>query len=496
MEESGRRGVARNRRGLLRTPSPRFVALLFAAVCSRSFAFDVDFFVSAYETTVGGEIETRVTVFGAKPGETSLEIADIPPELAQASSRKERERVANPASSSDESVQATVITQKWVAVSPGSVTLGPFRVMVGTEAVEIPPVHLALSEPRASGKTELRWRLDGGPARSGEPSRIVLKASRYGTVDAIFCDAPENAILESMPLPRDGDRDGQGSPEPSGEKSSWVPIAAWDWAPLAVGPVSLPVAVVEYTTPEGVTRKAVSPAYTVTVSRGEGARAETGLPRSLGRAFMKPSAASTDAASDRALKSAPLPPELSSLADAELGATLREYWEAGEYGRALAALRFAERSRLFPGRYREARLACEAALAVPATRDVPPAAWKQIAVVAAAFFLSLALALRLVSLRARSVSSLAALSAALAIAIASFAVVVYARDRDPAAVTARADLYHVPDPGSSVVERLPEGLPVRVIKVARDWLYVETPTSLRGWIPSKGAFLYTGTERP
>ena len=72
----------------------------------------------------------------------------------------------------------------------------------------------------------------------------------------------------------------------------------------------------------------------------------------------------------------------------------------------------------------------------------------------------------------------------------------YARDRDPSAVTVRADLYHVPDPGSSVVERLPEGLPVRVIKVARDWLYVETPTALRGWIPSKNAFLYTGTERP
>jgi hypothetical protein len=471
-------------------------ALLLAAVCSRSFAFDVDFFVSAYETTVGGEIETRVTVFGAKPGETSLEIADIPPALAQASSRKERERVANPASPSGESVQATVVTQKWVAVSPGSVALGPFLVKVENEVVEIPPVHIAIAEPRASGKTELRWRLDGGAARSGEPTRIVLEASRYGTVDAIFCDAPENALLESMPLPRNAAGETQGSADPSGETASWVPIAAWDWAPLSVGSVSLPVAVVEYTTPEGETRKAVSPAYAVTVSRGNGARAEGGLSRSLGRAFMKPSPASTDAGADRSSRSVPLPPELSSLGDAGLKATLGQYWKAGEYGRVLADLRFAERSRLFPGRYREARLACEAALAVPATRDVPPAAWKQIAVVAAAFFLSLALVLRLVSLRARAVSSLAALSAVLALAIACFAVVVYARDRDPAGVTVRADLYHVPDPGSSVVERLPEGLPVRIIKVARDWLYVETPTTLRGWIPSKSAFLYTGTERP
>lgn len=492
MEESGRAGVSRKRRRLL-TVRAFLLSAAFALLAPLSAsALDVDFFVSTYETTVGGEVELRFTVFGADPGATSIEIADVPSELAQSSSRKERQRVADP-SSGNGSASATVITQTWIATTSGGVTLGPFTLRVGGETATVPPVHIAIAEPRSSGKTELRWKIDSTQARTGEPLRITLEAALYGKADAVFCDAPENAILEAMPLSLADAKDA--------DSGKWAPVAVWKWTPVAVGSQQLPVAVLEYTTPEGETRKAASPIFSVTVAHGTGARTDLGLTRTLGKAFTQPD---KDAATDGSdgeggmgpTVSVPLPQTVSSLPDAALASAVRGRWANGDRAGALALLRHAERARLFPRPYRAARESCETALSIAASRDVPPAAWKQLAVIGAAVFLSLALIVRLASLRARSLGALAFLSFALSLGLAVFAAMVYIQDRHPAGVTATASLYHVPEEHSTVVDRLKEGLPVIVLKSSRDWLYVETPSSLRGWIPSSRVRIYTGTERP
>jgi hypothetical protein len=475
---------------------------LFAPLSA--FAFDVDFFVSSYETTVGGEVELRFTVFGADPGDTSIEIADVPSELAQSSSRKERQRVADTRSGNG-STSATVITQTWIAIASGGVTLGPFTLRVGGETATVPPVHIAIAEPRSSGKTELRWKIGSGGARTGEPLRITLEAALYGKADAVFCDAPENAILEALPLSlADGQSSGGnsgGSAAKDAESGKWAPVAVWKWTPLATGDQQLPVAVLEYTTPEGETRKAASPIFSVTVAHGTGARTDFGVPRTLGKAFTPPD---PDAEADGSggddgtgpIANAPLPQAVSSLPDAGLASAVREHWANGDRAGALALLRHAEHARLFPRPYRAAREACEATLSIADSRGVPPAAWKQLAVIGSALFLSLALILRLASLKIRSFGALAFLSFALSLGLAVFAAIVYIQDRHPAGVTATASLYHVPEEHSTVVDRLKEGLPVIIVKSARDWLYVETPSSLRGWIPSSRVRIYTGTERP
>ena len=504
MEESGRAVVSRKRCRLLTVRAfLLFTALALFAPLS-AFAFDVDFFVSTYETTVGGEVELRFTVFGADPGDTSIEIADVPGALAQSSSRKERQRVADPGSGNG-SASATVITQTWIATASGGVTLGPFILRVAGETVTVPPVHIAIAEPRSSGKTELRWKIDSTTARTGDPLRIVLEASLYGKADAVFCDAPENAILEAMPLALTDAQSTGGSSDGSSAKETgsgkWEPVAVWKWTPLVAGDQQLPVAVLEYTTPEGESRKAASPVFSVNVGHGTGARTDLGLPRTLGKAFTPPDAgAETDGSGGEGdmgqIADAPLPQAVSTLPDAGLASAVREHWANGDRAGALALLRHAEHARLFPRPYRAARESCEDALSITASRGVPPAAWKQLAVIGAAFFLSIALILRLASLRVRSLGAFAFLSFALSLGLAVFAAMVYIQDRHPAGVSATASLYHVPEEHSTVVDRLKEGLPVIVLKSARDWLYVETPSSLRGWIPASRVRIYTGTERP
>ncbi len=514
MEESGRTDVPRKRRGLLNARAILLVAMLEAALAflapASVFAFDVDFFVSTYEATVGDEVELRFTVYGVDPGDVTLEVSSAPAELAQSASRKERQRVEDPAATGNGYESATVITQKWIATEGGSVTLGPFAVHVGADTVTVPPVHITIAEQRSSGHTDLRWKVGQTTARAGDPFRIVLEASVYGRAEAVYCDAPENAILETVPLSSpDGNPDsvegvtetdaGNGAGH-STDKGSWSAVAAWDWIPLKTGSQQLPVAVLEYTTPEGESRKAASPIFAITVSSGRGTETESGIPRSLKKAFTDladgaDAAGISDDDGSLAVRDVPLPVELASIPDKVTASSVRELWNGGKYARAISALRRAEHERLFPGAYRQARMASERSLSLSVTQEVPPAAWKQISVIGVALLLAVALLFRLVSFRARSLLGFAYLSLALSLALAIFASTVYIRDRYPAGVSERSALYHIPETSSTIVERLGEGTPVLVLKTAQDWLYIQTPTSLRGWLPSSRVSIYTGSEK-
>lgn len=505
MEEPGRTDIPRKRSGLLNARAILVAAALEASLAFLSpapaFAFDVDFFVSTYEATVGDEVELRFTVYGVDPGDVTLDVASAPAELAQSASRKERQRVEDPAATGNGYESATVITQKWIAMESGSVTLGPFAVRVGVDTVTVPPVHIAIAEQRSSGHTDLRWNVGQTTARSGDPLRIVLEASVYGKAEAVFCDAPENAILEAVPLSgTDSGSDAESGAQSSGEKGTWSPVAAWDWIPLKTGSQQLPVAVLEYTTPEGESRKAASPIFAITVSSGRGTETESGIPRTLKKAFTdlaEGADAASTAGDDGSLipRDVPLPVELASVPDKALAASVVELWNGGKYARAISALRRAEHEKLFPGSYRQARMACERSLSLSVTQEVPHAAWKQISVIGVALLLAVALLFRLVSFRVRSLLGFGYLSLALSLALAIFAATVYIRDRNPAGVTEHSALYHIPETSSTIVEHLGEGTPVLVLKTAQDWLYIQTPTSLRGWLPSSRVSIYTGSEK-
>jgi len=492
MEESGKASARRERRRLLSARSILLAAFLCASISAPLEALDVDFFVSSYEAVVGDEVEVRITVYGVDPGSVTLEVADVPVGLTQSASRKERERLENPATPGEPRSVATVIAQKWIASVAGSYTLGPFVVTAKGETASIPPIHLSVAKPRASGETTLRWRLAPGEARVGDAMRIVLEASLYGTAGSVFCDAPENALLEAVSV--------SIASTVSTAGDGWTPVAAWNWTPLEAGLESLPVAVLEYETPEGQSRKVASPVISVSVAPGARNATERGIPRSLGRAFSKPAGKdqsdgglSRDAAPFRA---PPEPLALSAYPDDPVFADSRALWTKGSCVEALAALRRAEHERFFPKKYRDARVACENALALSEVFPVPPAAWKHLSVIGTALFLSLAFTLRLAGFRFRFFARLSYPAFALMVFAAAFSVFVYVKDLKPAGVVnlSAPALLHVPESRSSVVENLRPGLPVRVLRSTGDWLFVETPSSLRGWLPARGVTVYTAQE--
>jgi hypothetical protein len=238
----------------------------------------------------------------------------------------------------------------------------------------------------------------------------------------------------------------------------------------------------------------------VPVAPGARNATERGIPRSLGRAFSKP--AGKDQRDEGLSRDAVLfraPPEplaLSAYPDDPVFADSRALWAKGSCVEALAALRRAEHERFFPKKYRDARVACENALALSEVFPVPPAAWKHLSVIGTALFLSLALTLRLAGFRFRFFARLSYPAFALMVFAASFSVFVYVKDLKPAGVVnlSAPALLHVPESRSSVVENLRPGLPVRVLRATGDWLFVETPSSLRGWLPSRGVTVYTAQE--
>ena len=505
MEKSERRKTAPGCGGLLKN-LPRFCAFLFlGAICAFPLcAFEVDIFVSSFEILPGQEMTLEFTVYGASPSDTSVENPSFPKSFMQTSSRKERRRVERKGSLAGNSADATVISQKWIPSEAGNFSLGPFTVKVKGEKVELPPVYITVTAPPAAEFTGLRWETAPEQGRVGKPLRITLEACLKGTVGAVSCDAPENALLEPVSLPVSASGTGaKGAQNSAGEDSrssdgnpAWVPVAAWKWTPLSSGECQLPIAVLEYTTPAGKTLKIASQPYSVTVAPGSPEFAESRNPQTVGKAFASPlpeKTGDTGVKQARSVSAFPVPDVSGTKYSAITVAA--DFWRKGSYREALAALRHAEYTTLFPRAYRAVRLACEDSLGLGETLPVPPAAWKPFAVIGAVVLLFLGLALYLVGTRLRVSRQFPNVLLFASAALAIFAVFVYTRDLKPAGVISRSSLLHVPETSSTVVEILPEGTAIRILRKAGDWAYVETPSSLRGWIRGGQVVEYTKTER-
>ncbi|HNY21124.1 MAG TPA: SH3 domain-containing protein [Treponemataceae bacterium] len=468
MEKSGRRRTNIKGSRLL------ILALALLLPARAAFAFDADIRVSSYDVVEGETVRVEIVVRGASPAETAVEVQAIPDSFVAGASSKERA-----------SVDATSVAHEWKATERGTWPLGPFEVRVKGEAITLPPAYITVSPSRAKGEyAALRWVVpvdDGNgqviAARTGVPTRIVLEASLSGKIGSVSCPAPENALLEARLFRQDSVK---------GSEPGWIPVGVWDWTPLADGTQELPRATLEYADSSGAQKRITSESRSIAVSRASTRSRGSQIPRSLRGAFSPdPRAEGSDASS-------------ASRGNGGEGAGAGTEAER-ENAERLRSLRRAEYRSLFPQRVRAERLALEEELGLGETFDVPPAAWKPFAVIGAVVFVLLALVLRLMgssgSNPKRFLTRLSIVAFACALSLAIFAVSLYTRDVKTAGVSLGVELLHVPETSSTVVERLRGGTPLRVRRVAGEWLYVETPSSLSGWIPSEAFLEYTVTER-
>lgn len=490
MEKPGTGRVPAGRRRLL---TALCTAMLLAVPLR---ALEVDVSVSSYEITVGDPVLVEFSVRSAEPGRTNLEGPAVPPSFSLASSRKELrdlgpETGAFPASART----ATVISREWIPAEAGEYTIGPFTVVSGAESLSLPPIHLVVRAPRAASPASLRWFPGDGPVVRGVPLVITLMARFAGSPGAVSCAAPENAILESVAKPVRPVNDG------------WTVLAAWSWTPLFDGLQNLPLAEFEYTSPSGGLSRISTPVQAVSVLPGgipaagdSGSRAQR-VPKALLDAFV-PASAASGAEAGQAGAVPPLPAGFDPASPGPILAAAASFWEKGNVVSALAVLRGAEYRSLFSFRYRKARLAAEESISLVNTLPVPRAAWKPVCLAGALIALAVSLSIRL-SRRGgpgrfrngkRSSRFSAGFALACALPLAVIAAALYASDSKPSAVVAEGPLYHVPEYESTVMERVPAGQGVRVIRTSGDWLYVEAGPSLRGWIPAKNAEIYTKME--
>ncbi len=481
MEKSGRQ--------FLRLAHGRLLSLLacfFFLVISAGLpltALEVDLFVSSFEITAGEPLAISFTVRGSEPASTGLAEPQVPASFVPSSGSKELVQLESTGIFAGSRTRGTVIRREWIPSESGSFSLGPFTVSSGAESVTLPPVYITVVSPKAAEYSALRWAVSGGGAATGKPFRISLEGLFEGTPGPVACAAPENALLAAVP---------QTSGEIPAEEtaSGWRTVALYDWTPLAAGTLSLPSALLEYTTPSGAVRKIASQNRTVDVSASAPVTGQIPVPRILGRAFTRPPAApaaktGTDAVAPIVLDD--LPPDLAERLSAIP-------WQKGNYAVILHALRSAEYGSLFPSRCRTVRLAAEAGLSLGKTLDVPPAAWKFWCVTGFTVLLFLSLLLRLSGPASPLLRGLAFAGFSCSILLAIFAVYVYTRDMQPAGVAAGGDLLTVPEPSSTVIETLAEGRTVHIRRRAGDWLFVSTDSSLEGWLPAAGVLQYTLME--
>lgn len=472
MEKPGRRGASIEGSRLL------ILALILLLPARAAFAFGADLRVSSYDVVEGENVRVEIVVQGASPSETAVEVKSTPESFIAGASSKERS-----------SADATSVSFEWKATEPGTWPLGPFEIRVKGETILLPPAYITVSPNRSTGDyAALRWVvLDGEgatqvseaqvSARTGAPTRIVLEAYVTGKIGSVSCPAPENALLEARLFRQD---------TLQGSEPGWKPVGVWDWTPLAAGKQELPRATIEYEDAGGAQKRIASESRSIPVARATVRSRGSQIPRALRGAFT-PDPETGDGAS--------------SPTRSGLGAKGANTGGDGERENAerLRTLRRAEYRSLFPQRVRAERLALEESFGLGETFDVPPAAWKPFAVIGAVVSSLLALALRLMgssgSNPKRLLTRLSVVAFAFALSLAIFAVSLYTRDIQTAGVCLGVELLHVPETSSTVVERLRGGTPLRVRRVAGDWLYVETPASLSGWIPSESFLEYTATER-
>lgn len=452
MEKPGRNGAFDARRRLL-------IAILFALLAaSRVTALEVDFFVSAYELTVGDTLRLEFSARNVMPADTSVDLGVVPPEFLPGSASKER-RLVDSGSLFGDRLTATVVAQEWKLTEPGKYTLGPFTVKSKDDSVTLPPVYITVTARPVADVDGLRWIVPPSALQTGRPVRVVLEAHYAGTAGAVSCPAPENALLEPRPF-RSG--------SVQGSEPGWSPVAVYDWAPLADGLVPLPQAILEITGANGAVRRVSSQPLSVTVARSPSPGSPAGL-------VLPASGVLT-----------PVPPK-----PATSPVTVDA---AGENAERLRDLRSREYTGLFPGKYRAERLSLEHALGFGSTLTVPPAAWKPYAVIGAAFLLIAAFILRLFRSRTVFGRAVSRLFFFLSLVLVIFSVYLYTRDLKAAGVVTGGDLLHIPETNASVVESLKEGAPVTVIRKTDGWVYAESSSSLRGWIPAERVLIYTFTE--
>jgi hypothetical protein len=461
MEKSGRHGLTRKNRRLLIAVA----CLLLAAVSA--YSFEADIRVSSYDLRVGDTLRVEIVVRDAQPATTSATPLNVPSSFIPGASSKEKRIVEDANDVFGTHVELTVIAAEWKVTESGAWAIGPFTITSRNESLELPPVYVTVTLPGGAkdSPAALRWVVPEGPIRTGKAVHIVLEGQFPGKKTAVSCPAPENALLESHFF-------APGSVQPSAP--GWTVVAIWAWTPLGEGMESLPRAVLEYTTATGAVRSVSSEPLSVQVARGSVSSQRSAIPKSLKAIFADTGSGSVPA------------PRVAKEKDLETAARLHD-------------LRRLEYTTLFPRSQRLARQAMEDELGISETFPVPPAAWKPLAVIGSVLSAFLALILRLVASSPVPVRSLfRRLSVPVAIVsllLAIFAVTLYTQDLKTAGVVTGADLLHVPEANSTLIENLRSGTPVRVIRQAGDWLFVETPSSIDGWIPS-GSFLdYTTMER-
>lgn len=482
MEERGRGRFVLKRRRLL-------TALALAVLSARGalFAVDVSVFVSSFELEPGQSLVVEFSVPDADPDDVTLSDFPLPPSFAAATGRKELRYAGADA--------VTVISREWIPSESGSFAIGPFTLVVRGERVTVAPVKVTVTGRRTASLASLSWKdgASGDPAEramTGSPLTICLVASFTGTAGNVSCPAPENAILEpvSFPVPS-GTRLSATSGEPA-------VVAVWKWTPLETGWQDLPSATMRFVDENGTERILTSAPAGRTVARGDVPAATRRVPSSVARLF-------SGIAGDTGANDGGVANGGDVVADVGGDAGEQAVSKPADSGQStvaetLARLRHAEHTSFFPAKARKERIALEDSLGLSPSLPVFPAAWKPVAVIGSVACFALGFLLRLGGRPSRKTGSffryatVLLFTASFALAIAS--ITLYTRDRDASGVCRECELYHVPESGSSVIARLPEGFAARIGRRVGEWAYVSTSDGLAGWVQDDAIIEYTAGQ--
>lgn len=458
MEKSGIGKRGKRDGGLLNGRRLSAACTLFL-LCLPLASLPVSLETSAAEVAVDGEITLNLKVFGAALSDTSFDFGMLPRGFSLAGSKKESARLENPDEPQAGPQSAVVFTLILRADVPGIWDIGPFSVKTGNEGYNLGAVPLRIlgTPPEERSAHSLQWAIGGsGEIRAGDERLITLMGPRGALGGDILCPAPENALLEALPLPS----------EPAGlDDASPAALARFRWTPLSPGEQRLPSASVTIAR-DGSSLESV-PAAVQVLPALENHRSAGDSPE-ISLAFSAQPEAKTPTGSDSGDAKKP------------------------DFVERLTALRAAEYRALFPGKITKERQALEREAGLRDTLPVPRSAWKLPSVLGSVLSVALALFLSLVFGRRKPARNLGIAAAIAGLALAFFAVSLYIRDNRPAGIALSGPLYNVPEYGSRTLELVQEGTAFLVLREAGGWVYAESPAGVRGWIPEDRFRLYAG----
>lgn len=418
------------------------IALSLFTLFSAS-ATNVDFFVSSFEFLQGEPLRVELVVQDTEPSNASLNILNVPDSFVLIQSRKERRS------------RDTLFSLEWTVLEFGDYSLGPFLLIVGDETIEMPVIHLMVGPPSVTDTTQVRWVIDEGKYRVGERKPIALEAFFTGSVIAIHCPVPENALLEEV------------YSSPLVNTNGWTIVGKWLWTPLMDGPQSLPAALIEFSLENRAGRTIASTPLTVKV---EAARVVNASPEVTG-ALLK-------AFSDL--------PTVEKVQEPQIDiATIKR----------VAELRHEEYISYFPSQIRKEREKLEKILLLKNTPKVPYAPWKAVSVIGTIVLVFLFLLFHIASQRWRGFKHFSRFIALVAFLFLACAVYIYISDISEYGVVLSDNLRHVPENTSSIIAEVLPGSSVKILKSAGDWVYVETTDPSRGWVQIASIIEYTTDAR-